>query len=280
MKQSLSTTSARLHQLPAALLFLCAVTPTLGSSTFVEDLGNFPDATEIGAQFGTFNTTINGNPINATGFLFDLTNTSFGDGLHSSFENEPDGDFAQNDVLAATAAAAIDAAQPFGIFSFDAELPDGCGATTSAPAGFALDLNPLQPDGFPEINIEIDFPNLDGLLFDTAATGISSIFTNLRTGTIQFFVSTPNGFTLNDLKVFDGVPGLDIKTEMAWEQGSAVQTEFSFGDNPELRPRGELLAPVPVAVWLFGSGVRGQCRLETQEGLTLSALCSTDSGPL
>lgn len=101
-----------------------------------------------------------------------------------------------------------------------------------------------------------------------------------RTGTIQFFVSTPNGFTLNDLKVFDGVPGLDIKTEMAWEQGSAVQTEFSFGDNPELRPRGELLAPVPVEVWLFGSGVRGQCRLETQEGLTLSALCSTDSGPL
>ena len=188
MKQSLSTTSARLHQLPAALLFLCAVTPTLGSSTFVEDLGNFPDATEIGAQFGTFNTTINGNPINATGFLFDLTNTSFGDGLHSSFENEPDGDFAQNDVLAATAAAAI--------------------------------------------------------------------------------------------KVFDGVPGLDIKTEMAWEQGSAVQTEFSFGDNPELRPRGELLAPVPVEVWLFASGVRGQCRLETQEGLTLSALCSTDSGPL
>jgi len=82
------------------------------------------------------------------------------------------------------------------------------------------------------------------------------------------------------IKVFDGIPGLDIKTEMAWEQGSAAQTEFSFGDNPELRPRGELLAPVPVEVWLFGSGVRGQCRLETQEGLTLSALCSTDSGPL
>lgn len=247
-----------------ALLIVGGVGP-LHAVMFDEDLGNFPDAVEVSALFDSFNREINGVMINETGFLFRVTNTSFGDGGSSAFEADPDGDFANNHVLAPEAAAAIAVNQPFGIYVFGAELPVGSGAVTSAPAGFVVNLDPVQPDGLREINFELPLAPPDGLIFDAAAAGgIPPIFTNPRTGTFEFFISTPGGFMVSDLPQF-----IDIKTEMAWADSSGyVQTEFFAPgeefNGGELRPRGELnlqltAAPIPEpgTLLLIGSGLVG-----------------------
>ncbi len=226
--------------------------------TFGEDLGNFPDAIAISAEFGTFaGLNINGDTINAAGFLFHLANTSFGDGMHSSFVRRPDGDFAVQKVLTAQAAAEIDAAQPFGIFSFGAGLPDGSGAVTSAPSGFELNFDPLLPTGLREVNFVVDLINPDGLIFDPTAPSIPSLFTNPRTGTFDFFISTPAGFTLDQLPQVRPDPGIDIMTSMAWASGGVVQTTFpNPGD--ELRPRGQLSpvgVPEPPTLLLISAGL-------------------------
>ena len=113
---------------------------TTGRADFLDaNLGNFPNAISLTGEFGTFtNLNINGDTINATGFLFTLQNTSFGDGLHSSFVDDPDGDFVNSDVLTPAAAAAIDAAQRFGIYSFGAEVPLGAGAFTEIPVVLSI----------------------------------------------------------------------------------------------------------------------------------------------
>jgi hypothetical protein len=209
---------------------------------FAEDLGNFPDAIEISAEFGTFNGTINGIAVNATGFLFHLTNTSFGDGSHSAFVRDPDGNFASDDVLTEAAAAAIDPAQPFGIYSLGAGLPVDSGMVTSSPEGFVVDFGDVDPaTGLQEINFKIDLRTPNGLIFDGATPVIPSIFTNPRTGTSHFFISTPDGFTPADLPQIRNEPGIDIATEMAWDEGGRVQTKFRLNKRKvELRPRGEL----------------------------------------
>lgn len=219
-------------------------------------LGNFPDAVIINAEFNTFtNLNINGDVINDTGFLFEVSNTSWGDGLHSSFVNDPDGDFAVSDVLTAAAAAALDAAQPFGLYTFGAELPLGAGAFTSAPSEFLVNIQ--EDGGALEINFSIDLGSSpDGLLFDPDAMGINAIFTNTRTGTLSFFISTLSTNLLDNLLAEDnGFPAIDVATEMAWYAGSMVVTEFNAPgetfDGEELRPRGELVAiPAPGAMFL------------------------------
>ena len=125
----------------AAAVLSLSLAPARATVLFEEHLGNFPDAIAVSAEFGTFtNLSVNSTLINATGFLFHLANTSYGDGFHSSFVNDPDGDFANSDVLTAQAAAFIDARQPFGIYLFGATLPTGSGAIGSAPSGFVKNL--------------------------------------------------------------------------------------------------------------------------------------------
>ena len=136
-----------------ALLFGVAYTGQASAQSFGEDLGNFPDAIEVSAEF----TTVNIIGADVSGFLFHLTNTSYGNGQHSSFDNDPDGDFAVRDVLTPIAGAAIAAAQPFGIYSFGALLPNGSGAVTFAPAGFAVHFDPLDSvTNMREINFAIN----------------------------------------------------------------------------------------------------------------------------
>src|SRR5262249_5961458 len=171
--------SGRLMAVRFCTVFVSAVILVLGEVhplcatpiTFSENLGNFPDAIAISAEFGTFaSLNVNGTTISATGFLFHLTNTSFGDGAHSSLVRKPDGTFTVNHLLTATAAAELNAGQPFGIFSFGAALPDGAGQLTSAPSGFAKSVDPLnQSTGLREVNFRVNLSNgASGLIFDAA----------------------------------------------------------------------------------------------------------------
>ncbi len=79
----------------AGLSVLCAAAPARGGLFLIESLGNFPDAVAVTAEFDTFtNLNINGDIINDTGFVFTVANTSWGNGLSSSFAVSPDMDFA------------------------------------------------------------------------------------------------------------------------------------------------------------------------------------------
>jgi hypothetical protein len=221
-----------------ALLFGVAYTEPASAQSFGEDLGNFPDAIEVSGEF----TTVNINGADVSGFLFHLTNTSYGDGKHSSFDNDPDGDFAVRDVLTSIAGNAIAAAQPFGIYSFGAMLPNGSGAVTFAPDGFAAHFDPLDSvTNMREINFAINLKNPSGLVFDANAPSIPGIFTSPQFGPVDFFISTPDGFTPDQLPQVRNDPGVDIATQMAWADGNRVQTKFKFNGR-RLRPRGELVA--------------------------------------
>jgi len=225
-----------------ALLFGVAYTEPASAQSFGEDLGNFPDAIEVSAEF----TTVNINGADVSGFLFHLTNTSYENGQHSSFDNDPDGDFAVRDVLTPTAGAAIATAQPFGIYSFGALLPEGSGKFTSAPDGFVVHFDPLDSmTNMREINFAINLKNPSGLIFDPNASSIPGIFTNPQFGTVDFFISTPDGFTPDQLPQVRNDPGIDIATQMAWAESKngvqMVQTKFKFNGR-RLRPRGELVA--------------------------------------
>jgi len=226
-----------------ALLFGVVYTEQASAQSFGEDLGNFPDAIEVSAEFTTV--MIDGVPDPVPGFIFHLTNTSYGG--HSSFDNDPDGDFAVRDVLTPTAGNAIAAAQPFGIYSFGAMLPEGSGEFTLAPDGFAVHFDPLDSvTNMREINFAINLKNPSGLIFDANAPLIPGIFTNPQFGPVDFFISTPNGFDPNiDLPQVRNDPGIDISTQMAWAEMKSgvqiVQTKFKFNGR-RLRPRGEIIA--------------------------------------
>ncbi|MDO8700371.1 MAG: hypothetical protein Q7J56_01820 [Deltaproteobacteria bacterium] len=224
-----------------ALLFGVAIT---GPASAQENLGNFPDAIEVSAEFGTFD-TINGEPVpSVTGFLFRLTNTSFGtNGGYEAFAQDPDGDFAVRDVLTGDAASKIANAQPFGIYSFGALLPEGSGAVTSAPDGFDINFDDLDAaTGMREINFTIDLKNPSGLIFDAKALSIPAKFTIPQFGPVYFFISTPSTFTLGDLPQVRNDPGIDISTQMAWAENGKVKTKFNLnGRSRRLRPRGEVM---------------------------------------
>ena len=229
---------------------------------FQEDLGNFPDAIAVTMQFDTFvGLNINGDTINDTGFLIQVDNTSFGDGAFSSFATDPDGNFAVNEVLTAAAETALTNNQPFGLFAFGAGMPVGSGAFVSAPSGFTVG-GPGLGD-LPEINFVIALNNTplvaDGLFFDPNAPTIPNPpFTNSRTGTAEFFISTPAGFDPSQLPIGnEGLPVLDIATRMAWQSGADPNdAAFVMGFNgEELRPRGEMLIPEPSTALLLASGL-------------------------
>ena len=140
--------------------------------------------------------------------------------------------------------------EPFGIYSFGAMLPDGSGAATFAPAGFAVHFDPLNSaTNMREVNFAINLKNPRGLIFDASAPSIPAIFTAPRVGTFDFFISTPEGFDpATDLPPVRNDPGIDISTQMAWAENGKVQTKFKFNGR-RLRPRGEVMpeeaAPPP-----------------------------------
>ena len=99
-----------------------------------------------------------------------------------------------------------------------------------------------------EINFAINLQNPSGLIFDDSAPAIPAIFTASRVGTFDFFISSPDGFTLDQLPQVRNDPGIDISTQMAWAENGKVQTKFKFNGR-RLRPRGEVMpedaAPPP-----------------------------------
>ena len=262
----------RIQNLRGCAVGLCALAPAAGVSAGVlleESLGNFPDAVEIKTLFGTFtDLSINGDLINGTGFLFSVSNTSWGDGASSSFAQDPDGHFAVDDTITPAASAAIGGAQSFGLFAFGAHLPTGSGVVTSAPDGFAVNIEP-DNDHPPGVAVEVNFEiaSADGLLFDRNATGIEAIFTNPRTGKLAFFISTPTANILDNLLAEDdGLPAVDVMTSLAWAEVGEIAARFNapgetFNDS-RLRPRGEMvLVPEPgVLVLLVGGGLLGRRR--------------------
>lgn len=222
----------------------------------VEDFGNFPDAVAVTGQYGDFvGLSINGDPpITATGFKFNVSNTSWGDGAFSSFVNNPDGNFATDDVLTPAAAAAIAAAQPFGIFSFTAHVAGASVTVESGPAQF--DFSPAVD----EVVFEIMPPN-DGLVFDPVLAPpppqVNPIFTNPEFGTVMFFVGVPDSTPFSTFGT-----DIDVSTELAWFDATlnggsgGVQTMLL---NRRFRPRGELegvaAVPIPPALPLFLSAL-------------------------
>jgi hypothetical protein len=236
----------------------------------MQDFGNFPDAVEVSGQFGEFTgLNINGDTITATGFHFIIANTSWGDGFHSSFVNDPDGDFATDDVLTPAAAAAIDAAQPFGIFSFTAHLPDAFNtvaltALASGPAQMAFSTQDSGDPGFDEFIFEI-IPPTEGLLFDPAVlppppdAPPNPIFTNPEFGVFNIFIAAPDGTLFSDIEQIRNSPGIDVSTELAWYTAAAGVETMLLGER--LRPRGEIqgvaAVPLPAALPLFLSALAG-----------------------
>ena len=139
--------------------------------------------------------------------------------------------------------------EPFGIYSFGAMLPDGSGAATFAPAGFAVRFDPLNSlTNMREINFAINLKNPSGLIFDANAPSVSGIFASPHFGPADFFISTPDDFTPDQLPPVRNDPGIDISTQMAWAENGKVQTKFKFNGR-RLRPRGEVMpeeaAPPP-----------------------------------
>lgn len=256
----------------AAVTGCLALQPVPGHAAVIDlmqDFGNFPDAVEVSGQFGEFTgLNINGDTITATGFHFIIANTSWGDGFHSSFVNDPDGDFATDDVLTPAAAAAIDAAQPFGIFSFTAHLPDAFNtvaltALASGPAQMAFSTQDSGDPGFDEFIFEIIPPN-DGLLFDPAVLPVppgppNPIFTNPEFGVFNIFIAAPDGTLFSDIEQIRNSPGVDVSTELAWYTAAAGVETMLLGER--LRPRGEIqgvaAVPIPAALPLFLSALAG-----------------------
>lgn len=255
----------------AAVTGCLALQPVPGHAAvidLVQDLGNFPDAVDVTGQFGEFTgLNVNGDTITATGALFNIRNTSFGDGFHSSFENDPDGDFATDDVLTAAAAAAIDAAQPFGIFSFTAHLPDAFNTAAltglaSGPTQFAFRTEDSGDPGFDEFIFEI-IPPVGGLLFDSAVAPppdqVSSIFTDPEFGVFSFFIGAPDGTLFSDIEQIRNSPGIDVSIELAWYTAAGGVETYLLGER--LRAHGEIqgvaVVPIPAALPLFLSALAG-----------------------
>jgi len=240
-----------------------------------EDLGNFPDAIAVGGEVGTISTTINGDTVNAEGILLTLANTSFGDGLHSSFVLDPDGDFAVGDVLTPAAAAAIDAAQPFGIFEFSVHVPDtftdpALVARLSGPGQFdQVAIEASSDPGWVEFvfTVVAGFP--DSLVFDPAAAAtIDPVFTDPDFSQQSFFLASPAGFDFAALPQIRNSPGINVRAQFAWSDGAGgVATDLLFYDaslgfyNGQVEPRGEVqvqgAVPEPGTVLLLGIGLLG-----------------------
>jgi len=240
-----------------------------------EDLGNFPDAIAVGGEVGAISTTLNGDTVNAEGILLTLANTSFGDGFHSAFELDPDGDFAVRDVLTPAAAAAIDSAQPFGIFEFSIHVPDTFAdpalvAQLSGPGQFdQVAIEPSDDPGWVEFvfTVVAGFP--DSLVFDPAAAGtIDSVFTNPDFDQQAFFLASPVGFDFASLPQIRNSPGINVRAQFAWSDGAGgVATDLLFYDsslgfyNGEVEPRGEVqvqgVIAEPGTLFLLGIGLMG-----------------------
>jgi hypothetical protein len=246
---------------------------------FQEDLGNFPDAIAVGGGV----TERDGR----LGVLFTLENTSFTADGFSAFLQDPDGDFANNDVLTTAAATDIAARQPYGIYSFNVKLPDefnfsGVEAGVKKPDLFGFTIENSDDAGFKEFIFTLGLDPAKGLLFDDAAIGsIPTIFIDPRTGVLEFFIPAPA--TLSAAEVISLIdvhirnsPGLDIATELAWVENGVVTTEFPDGNQnyaeEELRPRGEIQGrlvlvplPAPDTIALFVAGLFSLYRLHARQ---------------
>jgi len=255
----------------AALLALPAGAAQALVVSFQEDLGNFPDAVEITGGIDVRNGTV--------GLVFGVRNTSYGDGGASSFEQDPDGDFANNDVLTDAARTAIASSQPFGIYFFNAKLPEEFDipevlAAVDRPALFDFTTEASDDAGFREFNFELDLSPAAGLLFDDAVSGganggVPGVFTDPRFGTLEFFIPAPSSLSLQQvIDLVAGIhirnsPGIDVSTNLAWLDGGSGQIETELF-NEDLRPRGEIQAvlvvtqaqvPAPASVLLAASGL-------------------------
>ncbi len=133
----------------------------------------------------------------------------------------------------------------------------GSGAVTSAPAGFEAHVQTNgggSPGSAVSVYFAIDLANPDGLLFDQQATGIDPVFTNPRTGSIQFFISTATTDVLDNLLFeIDGLPAVYVDAVFAWERDGATATAFSAPglvfDGKAMVPRGGIvLVPAPATI--------------------------------
>lgn len=274
----------------ALAALLAAAGTARPSVVLLENLGNFPDAIEVSAQFGTFTGLVVNSasiPNGTAGLLFRLSNTSYCLGTlcggAAAFEQDPDGGFAVNDVLTATARQAITARQPFGIYRFGALLPTGSGVVGSAPSGFAKNVEAKDIN-----NVEVNFTinllgSIDGLIFDPRAATAGAIpgeFTSPRTGSYEFFISIPvnpaTGQTYTIQEILDlqepfpsnAEQGIDMATRMAWKPVAGDQFAFTNNNtaltvrdplfpNPGhlLSPRGQVGVPEPGSLLLLVIGL-------------------------
>ncbi len=277
----------------AAVLLMCLVMLVARDARatllleFQEDLGNFPDAIAVGGGVAERNGRL--------GVLFTLENTSFTIDGFSAFLQDPDGDFANRDVLTSSAAADIAARQPYGIYSFNVKLPDefnfsGVAAAVEKPDLFGFNIQNSDDAGFKEFIFSLGLNPATGLLFDDDAIGsIPSIFIDPRTGVLEFFIPAPATLSAAEVVSLIDVhirnsPGLDIATELAWAESGVVTTEFPDNNQDyaeeELRPRGEIQGrlvmvqiPSPATLALILPGLFSLYRLRSAQQASVVASC-------
>ena len=258
-KNAGKATAARGWVLAGSLLGLLAPLAAHGlpvSSTYFE---SFPDTLQIGASCGAFeNLSVNGDLLSATGCLFQIENTSFGDGEASAFERDPSRHFARTGPLTDRSREVLSENQPYGLYSLELELPPGSGSLVSAPFGFGIDIEAGR--GEVEIEFEISLRNhAIGLLFDSAAEAIPTVFQEPRTGVLDFFVSTRSGDPLaNATGEEDGSWGIEFEAEFAWEDGGEVVTRSRWFRGHQIEVEGlafptrAVPEPEALTLWLLG----------------------------
>ena len=250
--------------LAGSLLGLLAPFSAHGLSLPTAHFEAFPDTLQIGASCGTFeNLSVNGNVLSATGCLFRVENTTFGDGAASAFERDPDELFARHDSLAPRARDVLSSNQPYGLYALELELAPGSGSLVSAPFGFEIDVTNRNSG----VEVEFEIPlrhQTAGLLFDAAAREIHGLFQEPRSEVLDFFISTLSADPgANAIEEEDGVYGIEFEAEFAWVSEGEVETRFRSFRGRQIEVEGLVVPsqvvpePATATLWLLGLAFAG-----------------------
>ena len=258
--------SARSVRLAASFVCLLWLAPLGAEASPMAPPGQyfdqFPDSVYVQATCGNFsNLMINGDHLSGNGCRIQLGNTSWGDGEASSFEREPDDDFAKHGELTPAARSVLAANQPYG--AYEIELKMAAGSRLGSAPSF-LEVEHKNKEGHVvKIELEIDLDHsARGLLFASAAEGIDPLFQDPQIGVWDLFVFTesPDAADAGG-KEEDGIFGIGVEIEFAWAMDGEVLDEFAEFYDAELSAEGIVvphqLVPEPSSALLLALGLIG-----------------------
>ncbi|MGE4653169.1 MAG: PEP-CTERM sorting domain-containing protein [Myxococcota bacterium] len=221
----------------------------------------FPDTVDVQATCGNFsNLMINGDDLSGNGCHIQFRNTSWGNGEASSFERDPEDDFAKHGSLTPAARSALAANQPYGAYEIELEMAAGS-QLGSAPSFFQAEYDDAKGHAV-EIELEIDLDDsARGLLFDSDATNIDPLFQNTQTLWDVFVFTTSPDATDAGGEEEDGIFGIGVEVEFAWVMDGKIRDEFAEFNEAELSAEGivvpQQLVPEPSSALLLALGLAG-----------------------